>query len=155
MILWKEIPNYYVWADAVIGQMRFRHGGIEREAVLCGTPVLNYNDKNETYLINNEECIANFLPDSKDPKELAQIIDRIVTDEKFRKELLDKELEFVTKLTDPKIIGTIWDNMFEEIYGKINCTHRKNSIIKLKLLNFLTKIMEKLIYKKRWRYKQE
>jgi len=155
MILWKEIPNYYVWADAVIGQMRFRHGGIEREAVLCRTPVLNYNDKNETYLINNEECIANFLPNSKDPKELAQIIDRIVDDEKFRKELLDKELEFVTKLTDPKIIGTTWDGMFEEIYEKINCTHRKNSIIKSKFLNFLTKIMENLIYKKRWRYKQK
>ena len=155
MIQWEEISNYYVWADVIMGQMRFRHGGIEREAVLCGTPVLNYNDNNETYLINNEECVANFLPNSKDPQELALIIDRIVEDEKFRKELHEDELKFVTKLTDPKTIGTTWDDMFKEIYGKTNSVHRKNSMIKSKFLNFLTKIMENLIYKKRWRYKQE
>ncbi len=155
MIKWDEIPNYYVWADAVMGQMRFRHGSIEREAVLCGTPVLNYNDNNETYLINNEECNAKFLPNSKDPQELALIIDKIVTDEKFRNKLLEDELEFVKRLTDPNVIGMIWDKMFEEIHEKINNVNRKNSFIKSKFLNFMTKILENLIYKKRWRYKQE
>ena len=155
MIPWNEIPNYYTWADAVMGQMRFRHGGIEREAVLCGTPVLNYNDSNETYLINNQECVSNFLPNSNNPKELAKIIDKVVEDEKFRKELHKNELEFVLKLTDSKIIGEFWDKIFEEVFHKCNNIYRKESVSKLKILNFLSRIMENLIYKKKWRYKLE
>jgi len=155
MVKWEEIPNYYVWADVVMGQMRFLHGGIEREAVLCGTPVLNYNDENHTYLIDNEECVAGFLPNSKGPKELAKTIDKIIEDEKFRNELYKQELEFVTKLTDPEIIGVTWDKIFDETNEKSNSIHRKDSLIKLKVLNSLSKVMENLIYKKRWKYKQE
>lgn len=153
MIQWEEMPNYYSWADAIMGQMRFRHGGIEREAVLCGTPVLNYSDKNETYLINNQECISEFLPNSKNPKKLAEFIDKIVEDEKFRKELHKRELEFVIKLTDPDIIGELWDKIFEEIHENHDKIYRKNSSFQLKIMNSLTKTMENLIYKKRWRYK--
>lgn len=153
MIKWEEIPNYYTWADTIMGQMRFRHGGIEREAVLCGTPVLNYSDYNETYLIDQEEMVSEFLPHSNDPMELAKAIDKTVEDEKFRKELHKKELEFVTKLTDPVVIGSIWDDIFGQVYKKNGSIHRKNSL-KLIILNLLSSIMESLIYKKRWSYKQ-
>jgi len=153
MIKWENMPNYYAWADAVIGQMRFRHGGIEREAVLSGTPVLNYSDCNEKYLINGKEIIADFLPHSNDPQDLANLIDKIINDKKFRDELHKKELEFIKKLTDSEVIGSIWDNIFEETYLKHNTIHRTDSKIRMKILNILSKIMENLIYKKRWKYK--
>ena len=154
MIPWNEMPSYYTWADAVMGQMRFRHGGIEREAVLCGTPVLNYNDINETYLINNQECVSNFLPNSNDPKDLAKIIDKVVEDEKFRKELHKNELEFVLRLTDPKIIGEYWDDIFEKVFNICHNINRNQSFGELKIWNFVTKVMENLIYKKKWKYKE-
>ena len=152
IIKWKEIARYYVWADAVMGQMRWRHGNIEREAVICGTPVLNYNDHNETYLINNKECISEFLPHSNDPKELANLIDKIVEDKEFRKELHKKELEFVTKLTNKEIIVLTWDNIFVESHEKCNNINRKK--FNLKILNLLSGIMENFYYKKKWKYKQ-
>ena len=152
MIKWEEISRYYTWADAVMGQMRFRHGSIEREAVVCGTPVLNYSDYNETYLINDKEYISEFLPHSNDPKELANLIDKIVEDKEFRKELHKKELEFVTKLTNKEIIVLTWNNIFKESHEKCHNIDRKK--FNLKILNLLSSIMENFYYKKKWKYKQ-
>ena len=113
-----------------------------------------YCDVNETYLINGNEHISEFLPRSNDPKDLAKIIDRIVEDKDFRTQLQKKELEFVNKLTNKEKIASIWEKIFEESYKQTSNIHRKDSIIRLMILNFMAKIMENLIYKKRWKYKQ-
>ena len=155
MIKWEEISSFYTWVDGVMGQMRWRHGSIEREAVICGTPVLNYSDYNETYLIDGDEYISEFLPHSNDPRELADLIDKMVEDKEFRKELHKKELEFVTKLTNQETIATTWDTIFGKTHKKFNNIHRKTSNLNLKILNSLSNIMENLIYKKKWTYKQD
>lgn len=152
IIKWEEISRYYTWADAVMGQMRWRHGSIEREAVICGTPVLNYCDINETYLIDGIEHISGFLPRSNDPKELAKIIDKIVEDKYFGIQLQENELEFVNKLTNQEKIVLFWERIFEENYIKLNSIHRKR--LNLKILNLISYIMENLIYKKKWNYKK-
>ena len=54
---------------------------------------------------------------------------------------------------EPEII-LLWDNIFEKINQKHDTIHRKNSNLRLKILNLFSKIMENLIYKKRWNYKQ-
>jgi len=154
MIQWEKIPNYYAWADAVMGQMRSRHGSIEREAVLCGTPVLNYSNPNEKYLIGNKEFESEFLPKSNDPQVLADTIDKLVEDEKFRDTLYKDELKFVKMLTDTKIISSTWDELFEQQYKKFKKINGRKSRFSLLLLNFTTKLFEKMVYKKRWEYKR-
>ena len=155
MIKWDEMPKFYAWSDAVMGQMRFRHGSIEREAVLCGKPVLHYSDPNEKFLINGTEYEASFLPKSKDPKELAKIIDRIVSDDEFRNNLLRKELEFIKKLTDRESIGIFWDELFIELFKKYRKIDKNSSNFKIKILYLICSIFEILIYKRKWSYKLE
>ena len=118
MIKWEEIPKYYAWADAIMGQMDTRHGSIERESVLCGTPVLNYNNLNWKYKIGEDFINASFLPNSNDPVELAKTIDKLVQDEEFR-----KKLDELGETPLPKYIKRGVEPSDEERYQTIYAKH--------------------------------
>jgi len=154
MIKWEDMPSYYSWADAVMGQMRFRHGAIEREAIICGTPVLQYGDSEEKFLIGDKEYEAKFLPKSRDPNILANTIDKLVNDGKFRDQLYAEELEFVKMLTNSELIGSKWDDIFEHLHKKHKKIDNPNSKLIIFLMNLSSKFFEKVIYKKKWKYKE-
>ena len=147
----QDMPHYYAFADAVLGQMRVGGvGGIEREAVFCRIPVVLYADSEWKYLVNNEEITCPFLPDSPGPEKLAEIIDKIVEDKSFRQELLEKELDFVKKISEPIKCAEIWDKLFEDVYQKVKTINKKPSGFKKFIDNTSVFLGEKFVYKKKW-----
>lgn len=102
-INYEDMGRYYKFADCILGEMNTGHtNSIEREAVLCYKPVLTYNNIQIKSLIDGIESITPFLPHSNHPKEIAKLIDKIVTDKKFRENLTEKEYLFIKNLTDPQ-----------------------------------------------------
>jgi len=148
----EEIPNYYAFSDAVIGQMKNGLGAaVEREAVFCKKPVIQFADPKIKFVSDNKEIISPFLPHSNDPKEVSKTIDKIVTSKEFRDSLLEEELRFIKKIADPIKIAEQWDVLFEK-YEKMK-KNSNNIKTRLRLINFLiinrlyfTKI-KKLFYK--------
>jgi len=142
----EEIPNVFAFVDGVIGQMRNGLGAnVEKEAAMCKKPVIQYADPKYKFKIGNEEKISPFLPQSNDPQVIADLIDKIVSSEEFRDELIEKEYSFVKKIADPDVIAQQW----EELFFKIKTTeNRKKSELQLKfrVLNFL--IVNRLYTKK-------
>ena len=157
----EEIANYYAFADAIIGQMKNGLGAaVEREAVYCKKPVVQYADPEIKFEVNGNYINSTFLPNSNNPKDVADVIDNIVLSQEFREKLIDEEYNFVRKIADPEMIAEKWDDLFQKINikNKINHQNSFNIIVKLRLLNFLIinrlyfrkirKIFEKLIRKK-------
>ena len=57
----KEIPRYYKFADAIIGQMRAGSmGSVEREAAMCEKPVIHYTNPLFKHIIDGKK--VNVLP---------------------------------------------------------------------------------------------
>lgn len=135
-----EIAKYYMFADAILGQMRSGVlGSVEREAAFCKKPVIHFYDLNNKYMIDGKTVIAPFLPNSNDPAEIAKIMDKVVTSKQFRDNLAENEHEFVKKLFDPIKTTQEWDNLFESLHLKYS-TIKKNSlsyIIKLRKMFFV------------------
>jgi hypothetical protein len=123
----ENMPKYYTFADAVIGEMNTGHtNSVEREASLCKKPVITYNDLKWKSKIDGNEIISPFQPTSKDPKVISSIIDRIVTDKEYRENLANEEFAFMKNLTDPTKTASEWDELFEKIKLK-NKTIRKKT----------------------------
>ena len=136
----EEIANYYAFADAIIGQMKNGLGAaVEREAVYCKKPVVQYADPKIKFEVNGNYINSTFLPNSNNPKDVADVIDNIVLSQEFREKLIDEEYNFVRKIADPHIIAKKWDDLFHKIHLKNKTNHQNSSniIIKLRLLNFL------------------
>jgi glycosyltransferase involved in cell wall biosynthesis len=157
-----EIGSHYAFADAVIGQMKNGLGAaVEREAVYCKKPVVQYADPKIKFEVNGNYINSTFLPHSNNPKDVADVIDNIVLSKEFREKLIDEEYNFVKKIADPEMIAKKWDDLFQKINikNKINHQNSFNIIVKLRLVNFLIinrlyfrkirKIFEKLTKKKR------
>ena len=135
-----EIARYYTFADAVIANLFF--GVFELvglESVMCGTPVIQYTDKEKKINVNGTELESPFQPFSKDPKSIAKTIDSIVESKEFREELLNKEYEISKEITDPYKAAQWWDSFFEESVRKHKTItkHTPKIILKLKLWSFL------------------
>ena len=149
MIKRKDISKYYQWCDAVIGNLKigsFEY--VELEAVMCKKPVINFTDKEIKIIFNEEEIESPFIPDDNNPEIIAEIIDKIVLTQKFRKEVFEKEYEFVKKISDPNIAGQWWDTFFKKIIDECGSINKNSSKIqvKLRLLNFL--ISNRLYFRK-------
>jgi glycosyltransferase involved in cell wall biosynthesis len=145
----EEIPNYYAFADAVIGQMKNGLGAsVEREAVYCKKPVVQYADPKIKFEVEGDYINSTFLPHSNNPKDVADVIDNIVLSKEFREKLIDEEYNFVKKVADPEMIAKKWDDLFQKINtkNKINHQNSSNIIVKLRLVNFL--IINRLYFKK-------
>jgi glycosyltransferase involved in cell wall biosynthesis len=149
-----ELGKYFIFVDAILGQMRVgAQGAIERDAAYCKKPVISYCDLNQQMTIDGEKITPPFLPNSNEPKKIAQIIDKIVTDEKFRRDLAEKEYEYIQKLSNPELVIQEWEKIFEKMIGKYNTINRKTSKKLLKIENLIANTLEKLVYVKKMRQK--
>jgi len=144
----QELGTYFAKVDAIMGQMRVGiQGGIERDAAYCKKPVLCFTDQKKISIIDGEEVIPPFLPQSNNPQEIAKIIDKVVESEKFRKNLAEKEYEYVKKLSDPKLVSRDWENIFRKILEKNENLDRKLSIFN-KIQNYIFLTIERIYIKK-------
>jgi len=134
-----EIAKYYTFADAIIGEMNTGHtNSVEREAALCKKPVITFNDLKWKSKINGKEIESPFQPTSKDPKIIANIIDKTVESKEFREKLAEDEYTFMKELTDPSKAASEWDLLFEKMKLK-HTTIQKNS-------SEINQIYKKLIF---------
>jgi glycosyltransferase involved in cell wall biosynthesis len=155
MIKRKDMPSYYYWADAVIGNLRigsFEY--VELEGVICGKPVVSFTDKSFKMILEGTELQSPFLPEDNDPKIIAEVIDNIVSSADFREKLYKKEYEFVKEITDPNKAAEWWDSLFEKSVKKYDLINRKSSIITVRFRMLLFLIANRLYYKKLKRLNQ-
>ena len=140
MIKRKEIPNYYKWCDAVIGNLKigsFEY--VELEAVMSKKPVINFTDKKIKIFYDEKEIESPFIPRDNDPEKIAEVIDKFVLSEQFKEKIFEKEYEFVEKISDPEKAGKWWDSLFEKLvkdYPSINRKSNKMNV-KLRMVSFL------------------
>ena len=140
MIKRKDMSSYYGWADAVIGNLvigSFEY--VELEAVMCKKPVISFTDKKIKISVDGKEIESPFIPDTNDPKDIAQIIDKLVVSDQFRQNIFKKEYDFVQNISDPKKAGEWWDSLFEKMIKENPSINRKSSgiTVKLRMLSFL------------------
>ena len=144
----EEVPRWFMWADGIIGQLSIGyHGATEMEAAFCKKPVVHYSDPQIKYTVNGEKITAPFLPHSKNPKEVARIIDKVVTSQEFRKKLAEEENKFVKDIGDSKFIASKWDKIFEKMYQKHGTINRKDNF-SINSLNIFALLAEKFVYSK-------
>ena len=149
MINRTDMPKYYNFADAILGNMRIGALAlVELEGVFCGKPVIQYINPDIKVEINGQDVVPPFLPYSNEPEQIAELIDRIVTSEEFRDELFNKEYDFAKKLSDPHLVAEWWDNLFEEMVNKHKYITKNTSRIKLKFRLWYFLIANRLYIKK-------
>lgn len=149
-----ELARYFVFADAILGQMRIGcQGAIEREAVFCRRPVLCYTDPNMSMYIDNKKIVPPYLPHTKKPTDLAELMDRIVESKEFRDNLAEQEFQYVKKLSNPEEVILEWENIFEKTIQKYRTVNRKTFPLKMKIENIIANLLEKLVYSKTMRDK--
>ena len=149
MIKRKDMSSYYGWADAVIGNLvigSFEY--VELEAVMCKKPVISFTDKKIKISVDDKEIESPFIPDPNDPKDIAQVIDKLVVSDLFRQNIFKKEYDFVQNISDPKKAGQWWDSLFEKMIKENPSINRKSSgiTVKLRMLSFL--ISNRLYFRK-------
>ena len=140
MIKRNEITKYYTWADTVLGNFYLgMYELVALESVMCGTPVIQYSDQDKEIIVNDEKLKSPFLPYTKNPKDIAKIIDRFVESPQFRNESYNQQLEFVKKISDPEKCAEWWDNLFESMTKQHKSISKNSSkfSMKLRMLNFL------------------
>ena len=140
MIKRKEMPNYYKWCDAIIGNLKigsFEY--VELEAVMSKKPVINFTDKKIKIIYDEKEIESPFIPKDNDPEKIAEVIDKFVQSKQFRENIFEKEYEFVQKISDPENAGKWWDSLFENLIIEYPSINRKSSKIdvRLRMISFL------------------
>lgn len=149
----KDMPKYYAFADAILGQMRVGvQGGIERDAAFCKKPILCYTDPLKPLIIDREKKIPPFLPSSRDPKELAMLIDKIVESKEFRDNLAEQENKWVREIFDPKKVTEDWEIIFNKIKNEFPSINRKQDF-KMKIVFKISSLFEKYYYKNKMKEK--
>ena len=143
------LPQYYAFADAIIGQIGLgTQANVEREAVFCKKPVIHYPDPKIKYIINGREVTAPFLPETKDPRDLANIIDKVVESKEFRERLAEEEFNFIKELCDPDKCAKKWDDVFEMVCKKQKTICKNSSYMVKKFRLFFFLVANKLYWRK-------
>jgi len=149
----EELPKYIMYSDAVLGQMRSGgQGAIERDAVFCKKPVLCYTNPQQKIIINGTKVVPPFLPNNNKPKEIANLIDNIVSSKEFRDEITTKQYTYIMNLCQPQKVVKEWEEIFEKTYRDYANINRKISSIN-KIEKIFADIIEKLYYKRKMRDK--
>ena len=149
-----ELASYFRSSDAILGQMRAGMlGGIERDAAFCKVPILCYIDQTKPMIIKNEKVIPPFLPKTNDPKELAEVIDKIVESKEFREKLANDEFEYCKKLYHPENAIEAWEELFMKIEKRYPTINKNSSKIMKFLENKILEYIEKFVYKKKMKAK--
>ena len=116
--------------------------------MICKKPVISFTDKSLKIILEGTELQSPFLPESNDPKIIAEIIDKIVLSKDFRETLYQQEYEFVKEITDPIKTAEWWDSLFEESVRKHSSINKKSSAISVKFRMLLFLIANRLYHKK-------
>ena len=74
----EDLSQYFIFADAVIGQVSGLQGSIERQALLCKKPLIHYLDPKYEFNINGKKVKTPFILKSNEPSEIAKAIDTIL-----------------------------------------------------------------------------
>ena len=134
----ENMPNYLASVDALLGQIsKTSVGSTEREAALCNAPVFCY----APYSFSENDPV---YKDSKEPRDIAVYIDRMVTDKNFMDELRKKQGEWVRNTFDNKKTVKQWLEVFEEAASK-KITYKikfRHSLV----INMIT-IIENILHK--------
>lgn len=134
----ENMPNYLASVDALLGQIsKTSVGSTEREAALCNTPVFCY----APYSFSENDPVYR---ESKEPRDIAKYIDRMVTDKNFRDELRKKQGEWVRNTFDNKKTVKQWLETFEEANNK-KITYKikfRHSLV-IKIITILETIFHK------------
>ena len=143
------MPKYYNFSDAVIGNLRIGfHELVTCESVLCKKPIIQYANPEFNVLVDGENIQVPFVPESREPKEIAKVIDRIVESESFRKNLYEKQLEYVKEISDPVKVARWWDNLFQQVIKEQNGIRKNSSKTNVRFRMFLFLIGNRLYFKK-------
>lgn len=133
----QNMPSYLASMDALLGQISMTScGSTEREAALCNKPIFCYAPENFS---ENDP----FYKESKDPKEIAAYIDKIVLDREFREQLALTQNAWVKKIFDNKRTIQQWKEIFEESVKK-KSHHAK---MKYKIIFKVLSIIENLTHR--------
>ena len=145
----EDMPKYYNFADAVLGNMRIgTFALVELEAVFCKKPVIQYTNPEIRLTMDGKEVKSPFLPYSNEPKDIAETIDKIVELKEFRDELFKKEYEFAKEFSNPFAVGEWWDSLFEDLTKKHKSIRKNSSKIRIKSRMCLFLIANRLYWKK-------
>ena len=145
----EELPRFYASVDAVIGEMKRGEGSaIEKEATYCKKPTLCYYDPKTKFSFDGKLVSSVFLPHSTDPKELADLIDRLVESTEFREKLAKDEYEFVKKVFDPHKDASQWDELFANLQARHVSIIRESSNLKLRIRLLFFLLANRLYLKK-------
>ena len=149
MIKREDMSRYYNHADAVLGNMRIgTYALIELEGIICKKPVIQYTNPKMKIFANGKELISPMIPTSNDPKIIAETIDKIVLNEQFREELLNKEYNFAREISDPEKNALWWDDFFNEIHKKYPKIRKNSSGFQIKIRLLLILIGNRLYWGK-------
>ena len=147
----EELGRHIVWADAIMGHFGGFTSAVERDSAFCKKVVIHYVDTSKPSLIDGNEIIPPFEPKSKDPRVIAELIDKVVTSKEYREKLIQEQYDYIKKLSDPKVVIRDWENLFEKMIKKHPSINRNDSNFSLKFQNILSNLVENLIYKRTMR----
>ena len=144
----KDLGKYLAACNAVIGEMRGGFlPGIDREAAFCKKPILSYSDPNKKTILDGKNIESPFLPKSRNPRELADLIDKIVESKEFRDDLATKEYEYIKNLSTPELVMKDWEAVFERFSKKYKTIDRKVPFSE-KIVNYFGLSFERFYIKK-------
>ena len=143
----KDLGKYFTAVDVIMGQMTGDLAGIEREAVFCKKPVLCYSDPNRKNILDGKNIESPFLPKSRNARELADLIDKIVESKEFRDDLVAKEYQYVKNLSTPELVMKDWESIFQTFHNKYKTINRKTSFYE-KIVNYFGLSFERFYIKK-------
>jgi len=87
------------------------------------------------------------LTSASEPKELANLIDKIVESKGYREKLAEEQFNFMNKVSDPSKVGEEWDKIFEELFQKFKSINKDTSVtVKFRKVYFL--IINRLHFRK-------
>ena len=88
-----------------------------------------------------------FLPKSRNARELADLIDKIVESKEFRDDLAAKEYEYIKNLSTPELVMKDWESIFQTFHNKYKTINRKTSFYE-KIVNYFGLSLERFYIKK-------
>jgi hypothetical protein len=98
--------------------------------------------------MDGKEVRSPFLPYSNEPRDIAEIIDKVVESKEFRDRLFNEEYNFAKKFSDPHAVGEWWDDLFENLSKKHKSIRKNSSRIHVKLRMYLFLIANRMYWKK-------
>lgn len=141
----QELGSYYRGVDAILGQWRCGVlGGIEKDASFCKVPILCYIDPKKPWIIDEKEMIPPYYPRTREPIELAELIDKMVTSKEFREETIQNQFEFIQKVSSPENVEDEWHKIFKNILAKCKSINRNSNFL-LCIEMFMFRFYEKYV----------